>query len=206
MSEESNWDARYAESDRIWSGRVNVVLAREMADAAPGRALDLGCGEGADAIWLASRGWQVTGVDISGVALGRAAAQAEAAGVAERITWQRRDLGESFPEGTFDLVSAQFLHSWGDLPRERILAAAAAAVAPGGILLIEGHLDAGPFHREQHADVTFPTPQEVVRDLKLDSGDWDLLICETHQRSQIGPDGRPAIRTDSTVKARRRVP
>jgi SAM-dependent methyltransferase len=206
MSEESNWDARYAESDRIWSGRVNVVLAREMADAAPGRALDLGCGEGADAIWLASRGWQVTGVDISGVALGRAAAQAEAAGVAERITWQRRDLGESFPEGTFDLVSAQFLHSWGDLPRERILAAAAAAVAPGGILLIEGHLDAGPFHHEQHADVTFPTPQEVVRDLKLDSGDWDLLICETHQRSQIGPDGRPAIRTDSTVKARRRVP
>ncbi len=206
MSEESNWDARYAESDRIWSGRVNVVLAREMADAAPGRALDLGCGEGADAIWLASRGWQVTGVDISGVALGRAAAQAEAAGVAERITWQRRDLGKSFPEGTFDLVSAQFLHSWGDLPRERILAAAAAAVAPGGILLIEGHLDAGPFHHEQHADVTFPTPQEVVRDLKLDSGDWDLLICETHQRSQIGPDGRPAIRTDSTVKARRRVP
>ncbi len=206
MSEESNWDARYAESDRIWSGRVNVVLAREMADAAPGRALDLGCGEGADAIWLASRGWQVTGVDISGVALDRAAAQAAAAGVADRMTWQRRDLGESFPEGTFDLVSAQFLHSWGDLPRERILNDAAAAVAPGGILLIEGHLDAGPFHREHHADVTFPTPQEVVRDLKLDPAEWEVLISEAHERSQTGPDGRPAIRTDSTVKVRRRVP
>jgi SAM-dependent methyltransferase len=205
MSEESNWDARYAESDRIWSGRVNDVLAREMDGVAPGRALDLGCGEGADAVWLALRGWHVTAVDISGVALGRAAAHAAEAGVADRIEWQRRDLGESFPDGTFDLVSAQFLHSWGDLPRDRILAAAAAAVAPGGILLIEGHLDAGPFHHEHHADVTFPTPDEVVRDLKLDSGEWDLLLSEAHERTQTGPDGRPAIRTDSTVKARRRV-
>lgn len=205
MSEESNWDARYAESDRIWSGRVNVVLAREIADVLPGRALDLGCGEGADAIWLAARGWRVTAVDISGVALGRAAEHAEAAEVADRIDFQRCDLAVTFPDGVFDLVSAQFLHSWGDLPRERILADAAAAVAPGGILLIEGHLDAGPFPTHEHADVTFPTPQDVVRDLKLDQGDWDVLIAEAHERAQTGPDGRPATRTDSTVKARRRA-
>ncbi len=206
MSEESNWDARYAESDRIWSGRVNDVLAREMDGVAPGRALDLGCGEGADAVWLALRGWHVTAVDVSGVALARAARHAADAGVPDRIDFQRRDLGESFPAGEFDLVSAQFLHSWGALPRERVLRDAAAAVAPGGILLIEGHLDAGPFHREHHADVTFPTPQEVVRDLKLDPAEWEVLISEAHERSQTGPDGRPAIRTDSTVKVRRRVP
>jgi SAM-dependent methyltransferase len=205
MSEQSDWDARYAERDRIWSGRVNDVLAREMEGVPPGRALDLGCGEGADAVWLAQRGWQVTAVDISGVALERAAAHAAAAGVAGRIDWQRRDLGESVPDGTFDLVSAQFLHSWGDLPRERILRAAAAAVAPGGVLLIEGHLDAGPFHHERHEGVTFPTPEEVVRDLKLDSGEWELLISEAHERIQNGPDGSPVTRIDSTVKARRRV-
>ena len=206
MSEESDWDARYAESDRVWSGRVNTVLAREIEGVAPGHALDLGCGEGADAIWLAARGWRVTAVDISGVALERAAAHARDAGVADRIDFQRRDLGESFPDGAFDLVSAQFLHSWGELPRERILRRAAAAVAPGGILLIEGHLDHGPFHPEHHGEVTFPTPDDVVRDLDLASGAWELLISEAHERSQRGPDGRPAVRIDSTVKARRRVP
>ena len=204
MSEESSWDARYAESAQIWSGRPNVVLEREAAALDPGRALDLGCGEGADAVWLARRGWQVTAVDISGTALRRAAGHAESAGVAERIDWQRRDLGESFPDGTFDLVSAQFLHSWGDLPRVKILRAAAAAVAPGGTLLIEGHLDHGPFPHEGHGDVSFPTPDDVVADLDLASGEWELLISEAHERAQTGPDGLPATRTDSTVKARRR--
>jgi SAM-dependent methyltransferase len=205
MSEESEWDSRYSESPQIWSGRPNVVLEREVSDLDPGRALDLGCGEGADAVWLAQRGWHVTAVDISGVALQRAVAHAVAAGVDGRIEWQRRDLGESFPDGTYDLVSAQFLHCWGDLPREKILRAAAAAVAAGGILLIEGHLDHGPFPHH-HGEVTFPTPDDVIADLDLLSGDWDVLVSEAHERHQIGPDGVPAIRTDSTVKARRRVP
>jgi SAM-dependent methyltransferase len=205
MSEESSWDARYAESDRIWSGQPNVVLAREAAGLDPGTALDLGCGEGADAVWLARRGWRVVAVDISGVALARAAAHAAEAGVSERIDFQRRDLGESFPAGAFDLVSAQFLHSWGDLPREKILRAAAAAVSPGGVLLIEGHLDHGPFPHHGHAEVTFPTPGDVVRDLGLHAPEWELLRCEAHERTQTGPDGRPAVRVDSTVQARRRA-
>jgi len=204
MSEESRWDARYAESAQIWSGRPNVVLEREVAALTPGRALDLGCGEGADAVWLARLGWRVTAVDISGTALQRAAAHAEAAGVADKIDWQRRDLAESVPEGPFDLVSAQFLHSWGDLPREKILRAAAAAVAPGGVLLIEGHLDHGPFPHEGHQEVTFPTLHDVVAGLELSSGEWELLVSEAHERTQTGPDGQPAVRTDSTVKARRR--
>jgi SAM-dependent methyltransferase len=105
------WDDFYAEKDAVWSGKPNDLLVRYAADLSPGTALDLGCGEGGDALWLADRGWQVTAVDVSEVALRRGAAHAADAGVESRITWQRHDLAESFPDGTFDLVSAQFLHS-----------------------------------------------------------------------------------------------
>src|SRR5690349_828683 len=128
MSDEQAWDERYSESDRIWSGKPNVALVAQVAGLRPGRALDLGCGEGADAVWLAKQGWQVTAVDISGVALERAASHAAEAGVT--IDFQRRDLATSLPEGEFDLVSAQFLHFWGEFDREKILRRAAASVAP----------------------------------------------------------------------------
>lgn len=94
------WDERYRESHRIWSGKPNAALVREVEGLAPGRALDLGCGEGADAVWLAREGWQVTATDISRVALDRAAEHAADAGVADRIDWQFHDLGVSFPEGS----------------------------------------------------------------------------------------------------------
>jgi SAM-dependent methyltransferase len=142
-SDAERWDARYLESERIWSGEPNAALVREVTGLTPGRALDLGCGEGGDAVWLARRGWRVTGVDISRVALERAARHAADAGVADRTAWQRHNLAETFPAGEYDLVSAHFLHSWGDMPRERILRRAAAATAPGGILLVVGH--SGPF-------------------------------------------------------------
>src|SRR5918997_1941704 len=87
------WDARYRERDgAMWSGRPNGRLVAEVASLAPGRALDVGCGEGADAIWLAQRGWTVTGVDVSAVALERAAQHAVDAGVGDRIEWRRVDL------------------------------------------------------------------------------------------------------------------
>lgn len=94
---EEFWDGRYRENDRIWSGEANVALVREAADLAPGRALDLGCGEGGDAVWLARRGWRVTATDISGVALERAASHAADAGVGDRVEWQRHDFAHSFP-------------------------------------------------------------------------------------------------------------
>ncbi|MDX6349032.1 MAG: hypothetical protein QOF84_3822, partial [Streptomyces sp.] len=94
---EAYWDDRYAQNQRMWSGAPNAALVREVSDLAPGTALDLGCGEGGDAIWLARRGWRVTATDISGIALDRAAGHAAAAGVADRIDWQRHDLAESFP-------------------------------------------------------------------------------------------------------------
>ena len=104
-----HWEDRYAERDRIWSGRVNRWLAEVAEPLTPGRALDLGCGEGGDTMWLAEHGWQIVGVDISETALGRAAAEASARGVSDRVEFRQTNLSESFPEGTFDLISAQFL-------------------------------------------------------------------------------------------------
>jgi SAM-dependent methyltransferase len=199
------WDARYGESERIWSGEPNAVLVRETAALTPGRALDLGCGEGADAVWLARRGWHVTAADVSRVALERAAGHAERAGVADRVDWQWHDLAHSFPAGTFDLVSAHFLHSLVDLPREDILRTAAAAVAPGGVLLIVGHGGLPPWEEHQHAELHLPAPEEVLASLALPPGAWDVLVCAEHERTQTAPDGRPAIRTDNTVELRRRT-
>ncbi|MBA2946107.1 class I SAM-dependent methyltransferase [Streptomyces himalayensis] len=203
FSAEEYWDGRYAESDRMWSGKPNPVLVREAAGLQPGRALDLGCGEGADAIWLAGQGWQVTAVDISRLALERAAAHAAAEGVADRIDWQQHDLAASFPDGAFDLVSAQFLHSPVEMPREKILRNAATAVAPGGVLLIEGHGGFPAWEHNHHPDLHFPTPDEVIDDLGLQDGQWEVLLSEEHERIQNDPDGRPTTRIDNTVKARR---
>jgi len=203
MSDEQAWDSRYAENEHIWSGKPNEALVAEVSELRPGRALDLGCGEGADAVWLAKQGWDVTAVDISSVALGRAAAHATEAGV--RVVFEHHNLEKTFPTGTYDLVTAQFLHFWEDFPREKILRAAAEHVAPGGTLLIEGHLDAGPFHHDHgHADKKFPTPDEVIAGLALDES-WEIQTSQAHPRTQTGPDGTPATRTDTTVKLRRRA-
>jgi SAM-dependent methyltransferase len=200
------WDDRYLESDRIWSGNPNVVLVREVTDLKPGRALDLGCGEGADAVWLAQQGWHVTGTDISRVALDRAAVHAAEAGVAaDRIDWQLHDLGVSFPAGEYDLISAQFLHSMGDLPREQILRQAASAVAPGGVLLIVGHAGFPAWEHNHHPEVEFPTTDDVLASLELPEGEWEVLLSDEHERVQNGPDGQPTTRTDNALKIRRTV-
>ncbi|NLU67904.1 class I SAM-dependent methyltransferase [Streptomyces sp. HNM0574] len=208
VTDQEFWDARYGERGQVWSGEANTVLVREAAKLAPGRALDLGCGEGADAIWLAREGWTVTAVDVSAVALGRAAEHAAAAGVAGRVDWQRHDLGAGFPEGSWDLVSAQFLYSQAGTPREAILRRAAAAVAPGGVLLIEGHAGFPSWEHshaahEGKAATRFPTPDEVVADLRLPEGEWEVLLSEEHERVQQRPDGTPGTRVDNTVELRR---
>ncbi|MGN9788729.1 FAD-dependent oxidoreductase [Nonomuraea sp. ZG12] len=197
------WDSHYGERPQVWSGNPNAILVRETADLKPGTALDLGCGEGADAIWLAGRSWRVTAVDISGVALERAAGHAEQAGVADLIDWQRHDLGMSFPEGVFDLVSASFLHSYGDMPKERILRTAASAVAPGGVLLVTGHAGWPSWQQDPHPDVHFHTPKEVLRAIEPADGEWEVLLCEEHERIQNTPDGTPGTRTDNVLKIRR---
>ncbi|MDQ3579172.1 MAG: methyltransferase domain-containing protein [Actinomycetota bacterium] len=193
------WDTRYAKTDQMWSGEPNATLVRETADLPPGTALDVGCGEGADAIWLARRGWNVTAVDVSQVALDRAAELA--AGV--EVRWLRLDLATSFPDGTFDLVSAHFLHSEVELPREEILRAAASAVAPGGVLLIVGHAGFPPGEHGHHHEMGFPTPAEVLAGLDLPDGQWEPLLSAEHERVQVMPDGHEGKHTDNTLKIRR---
>jgi SAM-dependent methyltransferase len=207
-SPEDFWDARYGASEQVWSGRPNAVLVREAGELKPGRALDLGCGEGADAIWLARQGWSVVAVDVSRVALERAGGHAREAGVADRVHWQRHDLAESFPSGSFDLVSAHFLHAPAEveLPRERILRSAAAAVCPGGVLLVVGHAGPPPGAPHAHPGLHLPTPAEVYESLELRSEAWELLASEEHERTVTDPEGRPVTHTDNMLKLRRLSP
>ncbi|MCH6471906.1 SAM-dependent methyltransferase [Sinomonas terrae] len=198
------WNSFYSERERVWSGKPNPALVREVETVAPARALDLGCGEGADAIWLAERGWTVTGVDVSAVALSRARQHAEDAGVASRVEWLERDLAEWEPEGEYDLVSAQFLHSPVELPRDRILRRAAETVAPGGLLLVVGHTAFPPWARHRHADeAELPRAEELAMTLGLRAGGWELETVTSEEREVTGPEGQKAVMTDAVLRARR---
>jgi SAM-dependent methyltransferase len=197
------WEEHYTEQDRVWSGRANVRLV-EVAEAMPtGRALDLGCGEGGDALWLAERGWHVTAVDISQTALDRAAADARARDVLERIDFQRHDLPHTFPEGAFDLVSAQFLHSMAELDRPRLLRRAAEAVSAGGTLLIVDHAGPPPWASKLHRHHEFPSADEVVASLNLDDADWERVRIGSVERQATGPDGQVGTLVDNVIVLRR---
>lgn len=200
--DQSFWDERYRSRGELWSGRPNPQLVTTAADLPPGRALDLGCGEGADALWLAGRGWTVTGVDLSTVALERAAKRAAEVGgpVAGRTDWQQRDLCSWRPDpGVYDLVTAQYLQ----LPaadREPLFAALAGAVAPGGVLLIVGH-------HPSDLDTTVPRPP--MPDLfytgediagTLDPAVWDTLTSAV-PREVTDPDGEPVTIHDAVLRA-----
>ncbi|ANW22489.1 class I SAM-dependent methyltransferase [Streptomyces clavuligerus] len=201
------WEERYQVSDRIWSGRPNPLLVREVEGLEPGTALDLGCGEGADAVWLAARGWRVTGVDISATALRRAALHAEEAGeagVAERLSWERHELGKTFPEGRYDLVNAQFLQSPVALDQDRVLSLAAEAVAPGGTLLVVMH-GAWPSWQHEHPfHAEFPTLDGLLERLALPEG-WRVETLEAVERPCSSPEGVPGTRVDNVWRFSRAV-
>ncbi|MBW8795176.1 MAG: class I SAM-dependent methyltransferase [Streptomyces sp.] len=197
----AEWDNRYSERQQLWSGRPNGALVTEVAGLTPGRVLDVGCGEGADAIWLARHGWDVTALEVSGVALERAAGHARDAGLA--IDWVHAALTDAMlPPASFDLVSAQYpaLLRTPDAAAERALL---AAVAPGGILLVVHH--AGMETRQAHdsdfdpADYVWPS---TVVDLLDD--DWEAEVHE--QRPRVAPDGGVgAHHTDDLVLRVRRL-
>ncbi|WP_051407208.1 bifunctional 2-polyprenyl-6-hydroxyphenol methylase/3-demethylubiquinol 3-O-methyltransferase UbiG [Nocardia sp. CNY236] len=198
------WEARYQQRDQVWSGRPNQALVREIGSVTPGSALDLGCGEGADAIWLAQRGWQVTAADVSETALSRARVQAQRLGLSERIDWQRHDLAQSFPAGRFDLVTAHYLHSPAALDggHTKLLPRAAEAVARDGLLLIVGH-SAAPWNPDLSAEAQLPTCAEVRAGLNLAPSEWKVEIEEVVELEHTGHDGWSGTRTDNIVLLRR---
>ena len=202
------WDDRYSSAGRLWSGQPNAQLVAQASglDSGGAEALDAGCGEGADAIWMASQGWAVTAVDVSAVALERGAAAAAAAGadVAGRIRWQREDLLSWGPEpGRYGLVSAQYMH----LPLElfdALFARLAAGVRPDGTLLVVGH------HPDDlHANVgrtgspdRFRLAEQLAAD--LDPAAWDVAVAAAVDREAKDLDGQPVTVRDTVLRATRR--
>jgi thioredoxin reductase/SAM-dependent methyltransferase len=200
------WEERYRARPTVWSGRPNAQLVAEASDLTPGRALDAGCGEGGDAIWLAERGWHVTAVDVSTVALQRAAARADAAAgeLAGSVDWVHADLRrEPLGEGRYDLVSAQFMHLPPDQWRD-LFARLAAAVAPGGTLLVVGHHPSDlrtSAHRMHFPDMMFTAERLVA---SLDPDRWRIVAAETRPRQALDPEGRDVTIHDAVLVARRR--
>jgi len=199
------WEGFYGPGRKPWSGRPNQVLVDELTQrpAPVGRALDLGCGAGADAIWLAQQGWAVTGVDISSAALTHAASEADAAGVAERIEWLQRDLDGGFPDDAWDLVAAAYLHSPVEFEREKVLRQAASAVAPGGTLIVIGHQSPPSWHADPPTHLNFPRAEDVLASLDLDG--WTVERAEPLEFEVTSPEGIPGTRTDNVVRLRRPV-
>lgn len=183
---QAEWDARYDEQDLVWSGEPNHALVVEAATLAPGRALDVGCGEGADAVWLASRGWAVVGLDPSAVALDRARAAASAAGA--DVTWVHAELADGeagFADGAFDLVTAFYPTLYTDTDP---LVTLTRLVAPGGSLLVVHHADVDPDRAREHgfdpADLLSPA------DVATGVGDgWTVAVDERRPRVIRGGSG-----------------
>ena len=197
------WDEKYSNRPKMWSGQPNPQLIAEAAHLPPGEALDLGCGEGADAIWLAARGWAVTGLDVSAIALERAAAHAREHGQSANIEWVQQDLATWVPDRLFDLVTAQFLHST-QMPWQQALQLAAAAVRTGGTLLIVGHHPDGlPTWGAHHTPEKFFTAEQLAVELRIEEPAWRLEVLDSRSRSAIGPDGEAASLTDAVLRATR---
>jgi len=184
---------------------ANPHLVGEVGELAPGTALDAGCGHGAEAVWLAARGWQVTAVDISATALRhvRRGAETVAADVATRITWVEADLTTwTPPQGQFDLVTTHYVHP--ATSHLDLLGRLAAWVAPGGTLLVVGH---GSPQRENGAthmpaSAVAGTAEDLVT--VLDRDRWDVLVAENRLRTVSDPHGRETTLHDVVLRARRR--
>lgn len=219
----SYWDEHYAQAGSVAGHRLppNPHLVEEVGDLPAGSALEAGCGEGVEAIWLALAGWQVTAVDIATEPLARAAGRAEAEGVGDRIEWVRADLGSWQPARTYDLVTTHYAHP--AMPQLELYDRLSAWVAPGGTLLVVGHLQSGhaahpghldhgaPDGRAAHAgshDHRPPAEASVTATgitERLDPATWDVVTAVERTRTLDDTGGGRGTLQDVVVRAVRRA-
>jgi SAM-dependent methyltransferase len=196
------WEPHYANMTRPSGGRVSTVLKQFVEARSIGTALELGCARGDDAIWLAKQGWTVTGVDVADAALIAARASAQDANVSDRTTFERHDLGATFPTGKFDLVTAMFFHSPVDFGRVQALRRAAESVAKGGLLLVVAHGSRAPWSWGD-PDTIYPTAQDELKDLALNPDEWRQVFVGPIERDATGPGDQRATVIDTVVAIER---
>jgi SAM-dependent methyltransferase len=204
QSAEAFWEQHYRKAASASNGRPSTALAQFGKELAPGKALDLGCSRGDDAVWLARNGWKVVAIDVSATVLRYAAENAARSGVADRIRFEHCDLAASFPVGRFDLVTALYLESPVAFPREQVLRRAADAVEKGGTLLIVEHGSRAPWSWG-NPDLIFPTAQQSWDALKLNSSEWLGRFVGTTERIATGPGGQTALVCDNLLVLQRRI-
>lgn len=198
------WEAHYTEHRERFAGNPNRLALDHLEDLEPRSALEIGCGQGADAIWLAQRGWTVLAVDLAEAILDVAEARGREAGVADRVEWRRHDLAGGVPEGAFDLVLSSYTQSPVALDRIAVLRQAADRVAPGGVLLVVGHAENPSWAPEQDHGVAMPDAATLVASLDLPADEWTVDVQEDVRRDSPSPEGRPGTRPDAVVRLRRR--
>jgi SAM-dependent methyltransferase len=184
------WNDHYAGRPAPSDPRPNVRLTEFVEELPMGDALDLGCGGGGDALWLARQGWHVTATDISTVAVSRLNDLARSLDLGDRVRAVRHDLCETFPEGKFDLVSAHYLQTQYEFDRPAALRRAAHALKPGGLLLVVDHGSFAPWSWSQDPSFHFPTPKEVAAGIALNPAGWSIERAEAMTRVATGPDGK----------------
>lgn len=198
QSAQDFWDDLYRGASRQTRGMPSAMLERFAMDRMPGRALDLGCARGDDAIWLAQQGWEVVAVDIAQTALDIAEAKANERGVANRISFERHDLAASFPEGRYGLISAMFLQTPFEFPKQHVFAQAYDQLASGGMLLIATHGSAAPWSWRQ-GDHSYPTPEEDLAALGYAASDSQVAFVDAVKRTAHGPEGETAQVLDNVI-------
>lgn len=187
-------------ADKVAQRPPNAHLTREVVGLPPGRALDAGCGHGADTIWLAAHGWHVTAVDFSASALAHGRSTAEAIGpeIAERIDWVEGDLATwTAQPGRFDLVVSLHVHVAGSV--EAMVRRMAAGVAVGGTLLMVGHRPTDPTTGAPTAAASQVQVSVESAVAALDRGDWEIVVAEDRPRALAGTG------VDAVIRARRHV-
>lgn len=202
LSATDYWEQRYSDAERIWSGGVNATMAAVVSDFTAGSAVDLGCGEGGDVLWLAEQGWQAHGLDISATAIERARSEAAARGL-EGATFTAMDLSTWQPESdSVDLVTASFFQSNVELDRIEILRRAAGAIRSGGHLVVISHAQPPPW--SSHRGPNMISARDDAAELALPSDAWVVEAADERSRPAVGHDGEPSELIDAVLVLRRR--